>query len=380
MERRFIVVLMLLMCGSLMASPMDSLPEKPRKFLRRDLSGIPRYYYFGRDYGSESLYNPVTLILNAGYDILQLSNNDNRMFNYPYGTSIKNTFENLGRPDRAIGDIGAWKWVRTEVLPLTWNREGAQWLPNYLLHGLGGGMTYVAMSEWYDHHKVPYPRLMGAITYITGQMMNEIMETQGWTGTNADAIADVYIFNFAGILLFTVPSVNRFFSGTLHMADWSYQPTITVPYGSLQNNGQYFALKYAMPFHKPLRLFLRMGMSNMGGLSYKFGKKGYSISAAAGIRSHELELLDPAGRQVTISTALTAGVFLDKDNTVMASLVWANVRDYFMQANVYPGVLRLGKFSPGLWAIVGRDGYATFGITSKYTFGVGIGGEVNAPY
>jgi hypothetical protein len=51
-----------------------------------------------------------------------------------------------------------------------------------------------------------------------------------------------------------------------------------------------------------------------------------------------------------------------------------------MQANVYPGIIRLGKFSPGLWAIVGRDGYAAFGITSKYTFGVGFGGEVNAHY
>lgn len=359
--------------------PIDTLPENPKKLLRRNLDGIPRYFYKSRDYGSEALYNPLTLVLNMGYDINQLKNIDDGVFNFPFPRSAKHTFKNLANPIKPIKDVGAWKWVRTEVLPLSFYRQGAQWLPNYTLHLFGGGMTYTNISEWYDAHGVRRPRLVGLLTVVTGQLMNEIIENQGYTGTNADPVADVYLFNIAGILLFTSPKVNRFFSNTLHMADWSMMPTFTIPHGTIQNQGQYFSLKYAMPFHKPLRLFARLGMSNHLGLSYKFNEE-YSISVGGGVRSYELEFLDSAGRQVTVTTTPTAGIFLDRNNTVLASLVWSHSTDRWFHASVYPGVLRLGNFSPGLWAQIGREGYATFGITSKYTFGIGIGGEVNGPY
>ncbi len=360
------------------ARVVEYLPENPRRVLRKNLDDIPRYFYHSRDYGSEALYNPVTLVLNMGYDINQLKNSQNGVFDFPFPRSAKYTFKNLLRPYRPIRDMGAWNWLKSEVLPISFYRKGAQWLPNYTLHLFGGGMTYTNISEWYDAHGVRRPRLMGMITVVTGQLMNEIIENQGWTGTNADPIADMYLFNLAGFILFTSPKVNQFFSSTLQMADWSHMPTFTLPNGTLQNQGQYFSLKYALPFHKPLRLFARLGMSTHLGLSYKFNKE-YSISVGAGIRSYELEFLDTLARQVTVTTTPTAGVFLDRNNTVIASLVWSHSTDNFMHAQMYPGVLRLGKFSPGLWAIFGRDGYATFGLTSKYTFGLGIGGEVGGP-
>ena len=31
-----------------------------------------RYFYFDRPYGSEAMFNPISLALNTGYDILQL--------------------------------------------------------------------------------------------------------------------------------------------------------------------------------------------------------------------------------------------------------------------------------------------------------------------
>lgn len=370
----------------LCAQPLDSLVTpaetatyQPRKVLRRNLDGLPRYFYHGRDYGSEALYNPISLVLNMGFDIIQLRNIDDRIFDFPFGRSAKNTFKNLVRPDLAIRDVGAWKWLKTEVLPISFNRKGAQWLPNYTLHLLGGGMTYTNISEWYDAHGVRRPKLLGLMTVVTGQLMNEILENQAYTGTNADPIADVYLFNIAGVLLFSSPRVNHFFSNTLHMADWSQMPTLTMPYGSIQNQGQYFALKYALPFYPKLMLFARLGMSTHLGVSYRLNQE-YTLSVGAGVRSYELDFLDSAARQVTVTTTPTAGIFLDKNNTVIASLIWSQSSDYWFQGSVYPGVLRLGRFSPGLWAVLGRQGYATFGVTSKYTFGVGIGGEVNGPF
>lgn len=376
-----IVVLLLSLGGPLLyaQTPTDTVPLKPKQLLRRNLDGLPRYFYHRRDYGSEALYNPVTLVLNMGYDINQLRNIGDEVFTFPFPLSAKHTFKNLFRPDRPIRDMGAWKWLKSEVLPISFYRQGAQWLPNYTLHLFGGGMTYTNISEWYDAHGVRRPRLMGIITLVTGQLMNEIIENQGWTGTNADPIADVYLFNAAGILLFTSPRVNHFFSNTLHMADWSLMPTFTVPHGTIQNQGQYFSFKYELPFYRPLKIFTRLGMSTHIGLSYQFSPE-YTLSVGGGVRSYELEFLDSAARQVTVTTTPTAGIFLDRNNTVLASLVWSHSEDNWFHANVYPGVLRLGSFSPGLWAIVGRHGYATFGITSKYTFGVGIGGEVNGPF
>lgn len=379
-----VIVLLLNSMAAYAQSPTDTLlepakPDNPRRVLRRNLDGIPRYFYHGRDYGSEALYNPVTLVLNMGWDIGQLQNIDDRVFTFPFPSSAKHTFKNILRPVQPIKDMGAWKWVKSEVLPISFYREGAQWLPNYTLHLFGGGMTYTNISEWYDAHGVRRPRLMGMITVVTGQLMNEIIENQGWKGSNSDPIADVYLFNLAGLIMFTSPKVNHFFSHTLNMADWSHMPTFTVPHGTIQNQGQYFSLKYALPFYKPLRLFARLGMSTHLGLSYKF-KNEYSISVGAGVRSYQLQFLDSAARQVTVTTTPTAGIFLDRNNTVVASLVWSHSTDNWFHAQMYPGVLRLGNFSPGLWAIIGREGYATFGIASKYTFGVGIGGEVNGPF
>jgi hypothetical protein len=33
---------------------------------------------------------------------------------------------------------------------------------------------------------------MGLITAVTGQLLNEIIENEGWVGTNTDPIADFY--------------------------------------------------------------------------------------------------------------------------------------------------------------------------------------------
>lgn len=375
------LIICLAMGTGLAQTPTDTVPkpDHPKKLLRKNLDGIPRYFYHGRDYGSEALYNPVSLVLNMGYDITQLKNIGDGVFNFPFPRSAKNTFTNLVRPDRAIRDIGAGKWISSELVPGNFTRKGSQWLPNYTLHLFGGGMSYTNISEWYDAHGVRRPRLMGLITVVTGQLMNEIIENQGWVGTNTDPIADVYIFNVASFLLFTSPKVNHFFSHTLNLADWSQMPTFTLPNGTIQNNGQYFSMKYSMPFYKPLKLFFRMGMSTQLGLSYQLNEQ-YCLSVGAGVRSYELQFLDSAARQVTVTTVPTAGIFLDKNNTIMASLIWSQSTDNFFNANVYPGVLRIGSFSPGMWAIIGRDGYATFGVTSKYTFGVGIGGEVNGPF
>jgi hypothetical protein len=343
--------------------------EKRKAILESDTNF---YFYQGLKYGSQSLYNPLYLIVNGGYDIYQLDGHPRDMFRFNYAANAGNVFRNLVNPVPAIRDAGVKTFLTTEVFPLNFTREGAQWVPNYTLHIFGGGMSYRMMTEWYRYHNVRKPKLMSLLTVWTMHFMNEVVENANHQGTNLDPIADVFIFNVAGILLFNSIKVSRFFSETLHMADWSLQPSITFPDFRLHNNGHYVSLKYYMPFYEKIGLFGRMGMGFLGGLSYRINDE-LTLHGGMGIRSGQLVLLQEAARLVTIETKLSGGLFLEKNNSLLASIQISDVHEYFINANVYPGVIRIKNFSTGLWANVAKDGNTSFGICTRYTLGMGIG-------
>ena len=330
------------------------------------------YFYTCKQYGSEALYNPFSFIVNGGYDIYQLSDFNRQFLDFNYKTSAKNVANNLIHFNATLDQVGWWHFTKTELLPLTFNPKGSQWVPNYLLHTIGGGMSTTKMTEWYESQNVPLPKLFGVLTIMSAGFLNEVTENCDYVGYNSDPISDVYIFNVAGVVLFSFPVVNKFFSEQLHMSDWSLQPTLMLPSRSLYNSGQYFSLKYNLPFAPRWALFSRMGMGMIGGLSYKVNTD-YSFSFGAGARPYQWVMVDTVGRQQTVSTRFSAGVFLDKNNSLMASFVYSDVDDYFLHLNVYPGILHLGKLSPGLWAVVKKDGTPIFGISS--TLFIGLGGD-----
>jgi hypothetical protein len=46
-------------------------------------------------------------------------------------------------------------------------------------------------------------------------------------------------------------------------------------------------------------------------------------------------------------------------------------------ADIYPGIIKIGNFSPGVWAVIGRNGNSMFGFSTRYVFSIGY--EVNSP-
>lgn len=332
----------------------------------------PYYYYYGYDYGTQGVYNPLTLILNAGFDIYQLTEHERKMFRFPYSKSAKNVFWNLGHPKKVINEIGWWNFIGSEIIPSSFDTKKAQWVPNYLLHFIGGGMTFRATEEWYRYHRVKYPKVFSFVTVMSAHLMNEIIENNGYTGNNSDPLPDIYIFNLGGIALFTSEKVCKFFSEKLNMADWSLQPSITLTDFALHNNGQYFSFKLPLFFKRRLSFFTRVGMGSLAGFSWKF-QNGTALSFGAGVRSGERYLTDIKGRQVSITTPFSCGIFYDKNNSLLASIQISNVSDYFINANIYPGLIKLGNFSPGLWVVFDNRGYPTLGITTRYMLGVGLG-------
>ncbi|HEX2866476.1 MAG TPA: hypothetical protein VHO03_05515 [Ignavibacteriales bacterium] len=329
-----------------------------------------RYFYTGKDYGSESLFNPFSLLINGGYDVTQLQSVTNKIGDHQYGRMTRNVVQNLFvHPFKSI-DLYGWKlFLRTEFLPLSFKTEEMQWIPNYQQHLIGGGMLYTAMKEYYEEHNCPVPWLLSSITIMGQHFFNEVMETGPYEGYSVDEISDIYIFDLGGIVLFSFDNVNEFFSRTLNLSDWSLQATIALPNGRV-NAGQYFSMKWKLPFSENYSIFYRYGMGALFGLSKKVNPTD-NLSLGLGFKSKHLVDLNDLTRQRTIATSWHAGVFYDRNNSLLASLVLSGVKEYFCMIDIYPGIIKYGNFSPGIWSIIGRNGELTFGLTTRYVFSLG---------
>ena len=332
-----------------------------------------RYFYTNKPYGSEALFNPITLIINGGYDICQLQNVPNKITEPQYGRMLKTVLQNLGDPFPRIKAYGWSKFMRTEFLPISFTVETMQWVPNYQQHLIGGGMLYTKMKEWYEDHGYPCPWLLSSVTLMTQHLYNEVMETGPHEGYSVDEISDIYIFDLGGIVLFSFDSINEFFSKELNLSDWSLQASVSLPTGRI-NAGQYFAIKWKLPFWEDYSLFYRYGMGALYGLSRKMDSTD-NFSVGLGFKTKHLVDIDPKFRERTIETSWYAGMFYDRNNSLLASLVMSGLREQFIMADVYPGIIKFGNFSPGIWTVIGRNGRTTFGISTRYVFT--LGAEIN---
>jgi hypothetical protein len=328
-----------------------------------------RYFYTNRPYGSEALFNPITLIVNGGYDICQLQSVPNKITEPQYGRMLSNVLHNLGDPFPRIKQYGWSRFLRTEFLPLSFTVETMQWIPNYQQHLIGGGMLYTAMKEWYEEHNFPMPWLLSSITVMTQHMFNEVMETGPYEGYSVDEISDIYIFDLGGIVLFSFDSINEFFSKELNLSDWSLQSSISLPGGRV-NAGQYFSIKWKLPFSSDYSLFYRYGLGALYGLSKKIDSTD-NFSVGLGFKTKHLVDLDPTTRTRTIETGWYAGVFYDRNNSLMASLVMSGLKEQFCMVDIYPGIIKFGNFSPGIWSVIGRDGKFTVGFSTRFVFSLG---------
>ena len=328
-------------------------------------------YYSGRDYGSESQYNPLTLMLNAGYDIYQ-TRRDHDIFGFTYEQSANNVFRNLSHPFKAISRYGWGDFMVEEVFPLTVSMDRARWYPNYQLHLIGGGVTYSYLTDYFTLHEYSFPRVWAGITYMSYHLMNEIIENDDYQGYSVDAVSDIYIFDIGGMILFSSPAVRRFFKTTVIMSDWSMQPAIVFPEGYLENNGQYFSMKWRFPFRKnrSWHFFYYYGLNFVVGLSYLHGN-GYSLSVGGGVRTKSITVEDTSTNKQSILYVYTGGIFIDRYNSLLASLI-VNYNYYqVFQLNVYPGVLRYGDYTAGLFLALSQDYRVLAGATFRCIPGIG---------
>jgi hypothetical protein len=285
---------------------------------------------------------------------------------------MANVARNILHPIPAISNDG-WKTFFTEeIFPLSFTQSTARWTPNYSLHLIGGGMTYTALREWFEDYHVPAPRVFSAFTLMAAAFVNESLENKGVVGFNTDCIADIYFFDLGGILFFSFAPINRFFSETVVVSDWSLQPGLTWPGAALNNQGNYFALKWSLPYYPALRLFANLGLGTLFGLSYRL-PSGISWSLGAGLRSTRLINRSQVDLENNVELAPSAGLFVDRNESLLASFLVSDVRDYFINFNLYPNAI--GRLGPGLgmWTAVSKNGHFVVGISVARALGLGAG-------
>ena len=328
----------------------------------------PRLYK-SLPYGSQSVFSPLTVIANKGFDHFQANNASRDLRRFDFG-AMEVAVDALRNPVGAIEHYPGWsKWLRTEIFPLGFNGQDARWAVNYSEHMIAGGLTYRKLAEWFEAHDYPVPRLLSAITTFGASALNEAAEFQGQRVAASSTVADLYIFDLGGIILFNWDWPVRFFGGTLQASDWSTLASVTLPNGHLQNNGQYYIIKVPLP-KTDSRFFARFGMGVQGGLTQPIGK-GEALSLALGVDT-EVRHVDPVTRNETIALAFSGGVYWDRDNSLLASLT-AGPTDNRIVLNVFPGVLPGFGENFGVWSAYTKDRQVLFGVVHRRLLGMGLG-------
>lgn len=329
----------------------------------------PYYFYHPEiSYGSENFHTPLTLFLNGSFDVLRNGGHENNnetidILKLDYRNGFANVWDNITSPAYHISRYGWKRFLSQEVFPASLNKNKAQWVPNYGHHIIGSGMLWVRTAEWLDYHGYKFPRLTSFLITTAYQFTNEALENNHSRITNVDPIADILIFNPLGFLLFSIEPVKRFFSQKIQMFDWSLQPVFNPSNRYLENAGLQFTFKYRPTTSDKYALFFYYGIYGLAGLSIRI-REEHHVSIGAGTVVNRLnENVIHNSRLVTPTTDGAVGLFLDRNNSLLASVIITGPRMYNARVNVYPGFFKLGNIKPGFYLAFGQWDNFLVGLT-----------------
>lgn len=328
--------------------------------------------FSGLPYGSHALTSPVTLFVTKGYEIMQLHNHRRDIWTYPYGRAGSAVWDAVLHPAAAVRRGGGWgKWLKEEVFPFAARPEDAKWFPNYTEHLIGGGMSARIMTEWYDARGYPYPSVWGGVTVMASAFMNEVVENRGERVGSSGNVADLYIFDLGGIFLLRWDPLARFLAGTLRMSDWSPISGLTFPEGEVHNTGQYFVYKIPLPWTDRTRILWRLGLGSQLGATYALDGE-HSLGIGFGVDT-ERRHVHPVTLEESIEVVRSMGVFWDRNDSLLASLMLSERLESMVAVSVYPGVLPGVGRDLGVWATVARSGTLRLGLAHRRALGLGVG-------
>lgn len=333
-------------------------------------------FYHGLPWGSESQFNPASMIVNEGLDIGQLRSHGGSIRLIPSDQNIRRLNATISHPFTSIErSIGFDQFLKTEILPTSLDQGRAQWVPNYQLHLIGGGLLNARAEEWYIAHGYSNPKLAAFLTSMSAAYLNEAQEIEGYPDDyNTDPVADLYLFDLAGIAIFQSKAVREFFHSQVVWMNWPLQPSIWAADLRVRQAGQYHAFRVKNPWSQDWNLFYHVGLGNIGGLSRRLGQD-HHVSVGAGY--YALHLVPSGGGQSSVVLAPKLGVFWDREGSLMASMFWNSQSRERMTVSVYPGVVN--KIPLGGWIAFGGQQGVGVGLTMETGFGVVVPGSFGVP-
>jgi len=334
------------------------------------------YYYKGLP-GSDMYVGPFDVVLNKGFNFAQAENRTRRIFESEYST--RHVWESLAHPLQSIQNSGGWgEFFETQILPVqawNWIKSGFRWeevdnmtwYPNYMGHFVEGGITSRRLAEKLRAQGVPYASTLAGVTTMATAVANEMYTHQGLDRGTGGTVADLYVFDLGGVLVFSLDPVARFFAETLRPG----QASLTAPDLELANNANNLVFKFGLPFTDRASLFWRTGIgSHLGVTAHLRG--GYDVSVGFGADASR-QNIDPVTGKESVDIRLSSSAYLDRGGSVLASIHWSEVDHRLVALNVYPGVLHPDF---GAWINVDQDGAFQLGLTHRLALGLGLGAAV----
>jgi len=329
---------------------------------------LSSFFYRGLDYGSQAQFNPLSVIASEAWDISQMENRTKSVLDMAAPEAFGRLNGSISHPLESIRRTGTKRFLTTEIVPTSFAASKAQWIPNYQLHLIGSGMRNAALEEWWTSQGCTHPGIAAVATTYLAQYMNEVSEISAKRGhRDSDPVADLYVFDLAGILLFQPQAVREFFSQTVEMAYWPLQSTWQ-PTAEVNDAGAYWSFKIPLPKTESWKLFYYMGLGNIGGLTHQLSG-GDALSVGAGAYARVIHSVDSCSSTATLGPKL--GVFWDRKGSLMASAFYNSQSVERFLVNLYPGVLPTGPVPLGCWVSQGRRGIH-MGLTTRFGFGAGV--------
>jgi hypothetical protein len=340
--------------------------------------GEARYFY--RDLpGSNEYVGPLDVLLNKAFNMSQATNRSRRIFDVHY--SVDHVVGSIVHPVASIERSGGWRTFFSEqILPVRaveWVRSGfdwqavdnMQWYPNYFGHFIEGGITSRRLAEKLQSQGVPWSGFIAGTVTMTAAMVNEAYTHQGLTQGTGETVADLYVFDLGGVLLFSLDPVARFFSEKLHATVWTGQASLTVyPEVQLANNANNLVFKFPLGFTDDVSVFFRTAVGSHIGATLHFADE-LDLSFGVGADTSR-QRIDPVTGSETVDVRPSASVWLDRGGSVLGYVYWSTVDRRTFSLNVFPSVL-MPSF--GAWLGVTRDGAVELGLSHRFGQGLGLG-------
>jgi hypothetical protein len=133
-------------------------------------------------------------------------------------------------------------------------------------------------------------------------------------------------------------------------------------------------VKYHLNKEGSKSLFYHWGTHAELGMSFT-RRDGRCVSVGLGLVAKNLLEVDEISK--TLDLAVSGGVFYDRNNSLLASLLYAKTKDYRYRLNLYPGLVDLGPLKPGFFMALNKDHRVTYGVSFACVplLPFGIGGK-----